>query len=69
MRINDVPMLAEFMDIPIEKLQDLPDESVENLVGVYCMEKDIESDDVLREHLKEQLEYELSDKKDEEETS
>lgn len=66
MRIEDIPMLSEFMGIPIEDLQGLSDDVIESLIGVYCMEKDISSDDVVREHLKEQLEYELSDNKDEE---
>lgn len=66
MRIEDVPMLSEFMGMPIEDLQELSDDVIESLIGVYCMEKDISSDDVVREHLEEQLEYELSDNKDEE---
>lgn len=66
MRIEDIPMLSEFMGIPIEDLQGLSDDVIESLIGVYCMEKDISSDDVVREHLKEQLKYELSDNKDEE---
>lgn len=66
MRIEDIPMLSEFMGLPVEYLQELSDDVIESLIGVYCMEKDISSDDVVREHLEEQLEYELSDNKDEE---
>lgn len=67
LRFEEIPVVAEFMDVPPEELQKLPDQSVHNMVGVYSMEKDISPDDVLKEHLKEQLEYELNDRKDEEE--